>query len=117
MDMLAVIAKRLKGARRLEIFILVAVVAAAVLMSMKTPGSGSASPMETRMERVLSAIEGAGRVKVLINENDEGGICGVLVVADGAGNLSVRMRLMSAVKATLGTDMSQVEIVEMEGSG
>ena len=115
--MLAGIAKRLKGARRLEIFIIVAAVAAAALISMKTPGSESVSPMEARMERVLSAIDGAGRVNVLINENEEGSILGVLVVADGAGDMTVRMRLMSAVKATLGADMSQIEIVEMEGSG
>ena len=115
--MLAGIAKRLKGARRLEIFIIVAAVAAAALISMKTPDIESVSPMEARMERVLSAIDGAGRVSVLINENEEGSILGVLVVADGAGDLTVRMRLMSAVKATLGADMSQIEIVEMEGSG
>ena len=116
MDMLAGMAKRLKGARRLELFLIVAALAAVLLISMKTPGIGNISPMEARMERALSAIDGAGRVNVLINESD-GCILGVLVVAEGADDLAVRMRLMSAVKATLGVEISQIEIVDMEGAG
>lgn len=117
MGMFAGIVKRLKGARRLELYIAVAAAAALFLLLMDAPSPQDISPMEARMERVLSDIDGAGRVSVLINENGDGRILGVLVVSEGADDLSVRLRLLGAVKVTLGADAAQIEIVEMEGAG
>lgn len=117
METFSRLARLLKGARKLEIFIGIAIVAAALLAFSGASGSRQTTSIESRMERVLSAIDGAGRVSVLINDDSDGEVKGVLVVAEGAGDLVVRMRLMSAVKATLGTEASRIEIIEMEGSG
>ena len=117
METFARLARTIKGARRLEIFIGMAVIAAALLVFTGSSGMNKSTTLESRMERVLSSIDGAGRVSVLINESEEGEVKGVLVVAEGAGELAVRMRLLGAVKATLGTDASRIEIIEMEGSG
>lgn len=116
METFARLARTVKGARRLEIFIGIAVIAAALLVFAGSSGSDRATTLESRMERVLASIDGAGRVSVLINEGEDGEAQGVLVVAEGAGRLEVRMRLLAAVKATLGTDASSIEIIEMEGS-
>ena len=38
---------------------------------------------------------------------------GVIVVAEGAGDISVRMKLQSAVQAVLGVEASGIEVLEM----
>ena len=110
------ITQGLRGARRLEIFLALALVAVAALMIMGD-GSNDGGPttLEARMERTLSAIEGAGEVKVLINEGDTGEIMGVLVVAEGAGDMRVFLSLQNAVRALVDIDVSRIEIVRMEG--
>jgi len=69
METFARLANTIKGARRLEIFIGMAVIAAALLVYVGSTGMNKATTLESRMERVLSSIDGAGRVSVLINES------------------------------------------------
>lgn len=76
-------------------------------------GTGSASELEARMERVLAAVEGAGRVKVMVLEG-EGGKTGVLVVAEGARDVGVRLRLQSAVCTLLNIDNEAISVVAMQ---
>ena len=73
-----------------------------------------ASTGEGRISRVLSAIEGAGTVEVSVYYEDAIP-CGALVVADGAGDVAVQLRLRSAVTALLGIDQGRVAIYEREG--
>lgn len=112
------IAEALRGARKLEIFLGVAVICAVCLLASGNIGENGSgmTALETRMADIFSEIEGAGEVRVLINESEDGGVEGVLVVAEGADRLDVRLRLMSAVMATLGTDASRIEIIGMEGA-
>ncbi len=42
---------------------------------------------------------------------------GVIVVAQGAADISVRMKLQSAVQAVLGVEASRVEVLEMGING
>lgn len=55
---------------------------------------GAANAIERRLSSVLSQIIGAGNVDVLVTEKPNGEIMGVLVIADGAKELTVRTELM-----------------------
>lgn len=74
----------------------------------------SASTEESRISRVLSAINGAGTVDVAVYYEDSLP-CGAVVVADGAGEVAVQLRLMSAVTTLLGVEPARVAIYEREG--
>lgn len=76
---------------------------------------GSASEAENRISRVLSTIEGAGKVEVAVYY-EESVPCGAVVVAQGASDVAVQLRLISAVTTLLGLDQSRVAIYEREGS-
>lgn len=65
--------------------------------------------IEARLSRVLSQIAGAGTVDVLVLEDGQE-IRGVLIVADGAGELTVRTELMRAAMTALDVPASSVEV-------
>ena len=80
--------------------------------------------MEAQLESVLSAMEGVGKVKVMISveskestmfsqQNTIQKVCGVVVVAEGAGNPSVDTRILNAVKALFSIDAHKISIVKM----
>ena len=73
------------------------------------------STEECRISRVLSTIEGAGTVDVAIYY-EESVPCGAVVVASGAGDMTVRLRLVSAVTTLLGIEQQRVAVYEREGS-
>lgn len=83
-----------------------------------------ASPLEERLARTLSCMEGAGRVEVTIRTREvasSGGAlgasvsesvpCGAVVVAQGAQDPLVKMELRQAVCALLGLPASSVSVV------
>lgn len=70
---------------------------------------------ESRISRVLSAIDGAGAVDVAIYYEDSLP-CGAVVVAEGASDVAVHLRLCSAVTTLLGIDQSRVAVYQREGS-
>ena len=89
-----------------------------------------ASEMEARLGEVLSEMTGAGRVEVVIQyertEPAQGGWltsqeqtaeaappAAVIVVAEGAGDVGVRLRLARAVQTLLRLDADAVEVFEM----
>lgn len=74
----------------------------------------SASTEESRISRVLSTIQGVGTVEVAVYYEDSLP-CGALVVADGAGDVAVQLRLLSAVTTLLGVDQNRVAIYQREG--
>lgn len=74
----------------------------------------AASTEESRISRVLSAIDGAGTVEVAVYYEDALP-CGAVVVADGAGEVAVQLRLISAVTTLLGIQQDRVAIYEREG--
>lgn len=80
--------------------------------------------LEERLENVLSAMEGVGKVEVMITtetanesvfgtQNAEGKVCGVVIVAEGAGNATVNTRITDAVKALFPIDVHKISIVKM----
>ena len=81
--------------------------------------------MEERLQQVLSSMEGVGKVEVMITLEGsgstlfgtEGGkqkVCGVLVVAEGAGNAAVNARISEAVKALFSIDLHKISIAKMK---
>ena len=69
---------------------------------------------ENRISRVLSTIQGAGTVEVAVYYEDAVP-CGAVVVADGADDIIVQLRLRSAVTTLLGINQHRVAIYEREG--
>lgn len=106
--------ERLHGARGLEwlLFLVAACVAALAL----TQGGGDApaqpTELEARLERVLSAVEGAGDVRAMVAE-EGGSVTGVVIVAAGAEDMGVRLSLMQAARALLDVELEQIEVIQM----
>ena len=83
-----------------------------LMLGMQENGDASG---EDRISRVLSTIAGAGRVDVAVYY-EESLPCGAVVVADGAGDAAVHLRLVSAVKTLLGIDQERISVYEREGA-
>jgi hypothetical protein len=91
----------------------VLLVAAAGLLLMLWPsgtariGSNTAAEKETRVEEVLSQIEGVGEVQVLLSEE------GAAVVCQGADDASVRLAVMEAVRCYTGLMSTEITVFKM----
>lgn len=116
-------AGRLRGVRHIEWVLLAVALSALLLMTSGADGGETESTqLERRMEQVLSLIDGAGRVRVLVHSPDaaaafasgDESASGVLVVAEGAGNMKVSMELQRAISALLGVEAEQIEILTMK---
>lgn len=132
MQSVKLLMNRLRGVRHLEWILLALCLAAGILLLGRAgwvePDAGAhATPLEQRLERVLSSVSGAGRVRVLVKESEaavaafgqspstaQAQVEGVLVVAEGAGDLRVSLELNRAVQALLGVDASAIEVLKME---
>ncbi|MCL2545326.1 MAG: hypothetical protein FWE77_05345 [Clostridia bacterium] len=94
---------------------------------------GGQTDLEKRLAHVLSAIDGAGRVEVIIHTVQSAASqpaasfgaaslpkeekpSGVIVVAEGAGDLQVRLDIARAVQTLLGLPASAVEVLPGGGS-
>ena len=86
--------------------------------------SVASGELEERLAQVLSAMEGVGKVKVMITtEGDTSSVfgtqtegervSGVVVVAEGAGNATINARISEAVKALFSIDVHKISIVKM----
>ena len=111
----------MKGKTGLWLGFALALLAAAMLLS---PNSGdSATRDEKRIARVLSAINGAGQVEVALFYAQEAGAglsgsvsvpTGAVVVAEGAGEMAVRLQLIRAVRTLLSLPENAVDVFVME---
>ena len=110
---------QLKGARRIEWLVLaLALILAALFLLSNADTSGqetvAKTDLEARLERVLEAVDGAGKVRTMVTQREEE-IIGVLVVAEGAGEMRVRLEIAQAVQALLDVELSRIEVVQMRG--
>lgn len=105
-------AEILHGARKIEWLLLV--IAVSVLLMQFLGTSGTDSDIETRLAEVLSDVEGVGRVRVMVMEDADGMPEGVLIVADGADDMEVRLRLQLAVHTLLGMENARIEVIQHE---
>ncbi|MBQ8518393.1 MAG: hypothetical protein IJ455_02160 [Agathobacter sp.] len=116
-------------------YIVVALVGLLILVMCIPTGTGvtqmvqeetedSDGALEAQLEHVLSSMEGVGDVEVMITtegskesvfgtEKTGEKVCGVVVVAEGAGNATVNARISEAVKALFSIDVHKISIVKM----
>ena len=106
--------EKLRGARGLEWLLLLVAVCVAALVLTRGGSDAGAQPteLEARLERVLSAVEGAGEVRAMVSEQN-GEIAGVVIVAAGAEDVGVRLSLMQAARALLDVELDQIEVIQM----
>ena len=113
--------EKLRGVRHIE-WVLIAVGLAAMMLVMGRSQEGTATEqtaLERRMESILSSVEGAGEVRVLVNQAEAAfassgaAVTGVLVVAEGADDVRVSIELQRAVQAVLGVEAARIEIMTM----
>ena len=90
---------RLRGARGIEYLALLAL----------------AALLESRLERILSGIDGAGSVQVMVTEDGGGNITGALVVAEELEDATAYLNLLNAVTTLLDVESGQVEIIGRAG--
>ena len=122
-----------KGNKWILAVILLGVVGAILLMDGLLPnantkggntGSGGVTELEARLAGILSSIDGVGTVRVMIYEGKNAvqaawlgdtsptpSIVGVVVVAQGAGDMRVRLELVRAVQTLLNIPASAVEVL------
>lgn len=117
--------KRLKSVKNLQFIACVFMLAVAMLVyagvtdSIKVKNNATApvsstyimTDAEKKLSSFLEQIEGAGNVNVLINyinDNKEDGIASVIVVADGANNIAVKLDIFDAVRTALDVDADLV---------
>ena len=106
--------EKLRGARGLEwlLLLIAACVAALVLTRGGSDAGAQPTELEARLERVLSAVEGAGEVRAMVSEQN-GESAGVVFVAAGAEDVGVRLSLMQAARALLDVELDQIEVIQM----
>ena len=122
--------EKIKNARAGPWVLLAAVCAAAYLLFTAQPLAGNAAVSmteeEQRLSATLSSIAGAGEIRVSIYYAQAasafGGTgartpIGAVIVAQGAGDVAVRLNLMRAAETLLGLSANQVEVFPMEENG
>lgn len=103
----------LKSARRIETLVIIAMLCALLVLGM---GGGSVetdlrSDSEARMERILSSICGAGKVRVMLS-GDAQNPTGCVISSPGAEDIRVMLQLQRSAQAITGLDLSKIEIVQ-----
>lgn len=100
---------------------LLAVMALCVVLCLSLSMMESSAPIQTedesRLTRVLSAMDGAGAVDVAIHYDSDALPCGAVIVADGAVDAAVRIRICSAVTTLMGLDANRVAVYPRETGG
>ena len=80
--------------------------------------------LEGQLKNILTAMEGVGKVEVMITKEETNGgmfytengnikVSGVVVVAEGAGNPAVNIRISEVVKALFSVEAHKISIVKM----
>ncbi len=69
---------------------------------------------EAELCSILSSIEGAGTVEVMVEYNDDSKVSGVIVIADGGSNPIVANKLTNGVATLYDIPVSSVIVFEKE---
>ena len=114
------IVAKLRGVKNIQIIVAILIIAVALIIYSnvigKTKSSSSVSANssvmteeETRLASILSEIEGAGQVSAMITKSVEE-VVGVIVIASGAKDITVRLRLVDATATALGVNKNIVSV-------
>lgn len=119
------IVKKIKGIKNIRIITAIFIIAVALLIyssvatgnAARTASSDEQSTEmdedESRLASILEGLEGVGRVETMITREDDT-IVGILVIAEGAEDITVRLRLLSAVTTAMGVDKQIVNVYTMK---
>ncbi|MEE0842517.1 MAG: hypothetical protein U0M04_06455 [Christensenellales bacterium] len=119
------IVKKIKGIKNIRIIAAIFIIAVALLIyssvatgnAARTASSDEQSAEmdedESRLASILEGLEGVGRVETMITREDDT-IVGILVIAEGAEDIAVRLRLLSAVTTAMGVDKQIVNVYTMK---
>lgn len=66
---------------------------------------------ETRLSSILDDIEGAGKVSVFVNTNENDVVTGIIVVASGASQIKVKLDMLKAIQTVLSVPTANIEII------
>lgn len=108
--------EKIKGIKNIKIIALIFIIAIALIIYSSVAADKESEKQsfqnddETRLASILSSVEGAGEVETMITKSS-GQIVGVLVIADGANNPIVRLRLLSATASALGVESDTVSVM------
>ena len=107
--------EKIKGIKNIKIIVLIFIIAIALIIysnvaTTKQSAQTFQNDEEARLSSRLSSVEGAGEVETMITKSS-GQVVGVLVIADGANNPLVRLRLLQAASSALGVDSEIVSVM------
>ena len=121
--------KKLKSIKHIEMILAILIGLIVILIffssissasnsSERTTSSNYIDNIETKLENLISEIDGVGRVEVmLMGEKEENSpehqkIVSAVVVTDGANNVSVKINIIKAVQTLLKLDSSCIEVLK-----
>ena len=107
------------GKKKLLLILAAALIMLAVSQAGEVGADSGMTDVETRLSATLSQIEGAGSVRAMVLMDETAGafgekgapkVSGVIIVASGAYDLGVRLRLQQAVTTLFSLDADRVEV-------
>lgn len=102
-----------KTARRTEIILIIAAICALLYCLMDGSAQGRiATDEEKRIQNILSRIEGAGKVHVMLSTDEAGSHQGAIIAAGGAEEIAVRLELQQAMHTLTGLELERIEVVK-----
>lgn len=121
------VVKKIKGIKNIQVIVAIFIIAVALLIyssvatrnaAEKGTGSyeqsASMDDEERKLASILSGIEGAGRVETMITRDENDVVVGVLVIAEGADDIAVMLKLLAAATTAMGVDKSIVDVYTMK---
>jgi len=111
---LKLLVEAFKSARKAEIIIVAAALLMLLLLGVGNTISenDAVTDEERRMQRILSQIEGAGNVKVMLSTDESGALMGAVIAAPGAEGIAVQLRLQQAVHTLTELELDRIEVVK-----
>ena len=115
------IAEKLKTVRHIELILLAAAICIAVLVYLGvsskddteipvyTPQLQSQSE-EARLEALLESITGVGDCTVMVTYGEDGGVEGVVVSAEGAGDMNVKLKIIDVICTLMNVDGGKIKV-------
>ena len=101
----------LRSVRKAELLILTVFLCVGLMVLLNGTREADMS-VEGRMCAILSNIEGAGKVHVMLSTDAEGGCTGAVITAEGADDVRTMLEIQRAVRTLTGLPLERIEIVK-----
>ena len=110
------IMEALRAARKIEIVLVLVFIAvlAVIVMDQGSLTASDAGSEEARLEKILSSIEGAGRVNIMLSGTD-GAYRSCVVIAEGGDDMRIILKIQRAVQAATEIPPEKIEIIASGG--